>query len=134
MIAVAVVAAAITGWMLVGHGRGHHGVFYRGFHSKEGMKMYVREGRSMGVVEYVIGTLVTIFAIVVTIVMGVMFIIGPICGLLWVVGRQIWNWELPRIAPIEAIVMTVFLGFPICMLLWFIGSGLWPLRKGKIPQ
>lgn len=94
--------------------------------------MYVRDGGAMGILEYFIGTIVTIFAIVVTITMSVIIIILPICGFLWAVGRQIWTLELPRIAPIDAIVMTVFLGIPICGLLLIAGGGFRSLHKGKI--
>ena len=96
--------------------------------------MYVSEGRSIGVLGYVIGTVVTIFAIVVTTTIGLILIIMPICGFLWTVGKYISNWELPRIAPIDAIVMTVFLGIPYLALLWFVVSGLWPSHKGKISR
>ncbi len=96
--------------------------------------MYVREGKAMGVMGYVIGSVVVIFAIGVTAIIALVVIILPIGGLLWTVGKHIWNWELPRIAPIEAIAMTVFLGIPIFALLWVMASGLWPSRKGKISR
>ena len=96
--------------------------------------MYVSEGRSIGGVGYVIGTVVTIFAIVVTTIIGLIFIILPICGFLWTVGKHITNWELPMIAPIDAIVMTVFLGIPIFAFIWVVVSGLWPSHKGKLTR
>jgi len=86
----------------------------------------------MGILEYVIGTIVTVIAIGFTMIMGVILIILPVCGFLWALGIQIFTLELPRIAPIDAIVMAVFIGLPICGLLWIAGEGLCSLHKGKI--
>ena len=94
--------------------------------------MYVRNGSARGIFEYFMGTVVTIIAIGFRRILGVILIILPVCGFLWAVGSQIWSLELPRIAPIDAIVMTVFLGLPICGLLLIAGDGFRSLRKGKI--
>jgi len=94
--------------------------------------MYVRNVRVMGILECIIGTVVTVIAIGFTMIMGVILIILPVCGFLWALGSQMWSLELPRIAPIDAIVMTVFIGLPICGLLWIAGEGLCSLHKGKL--
>ncbi len=96
--------------------------------------MYVSEGRSIGVLGYVIGIVVTIFAVVVTTTIGLILIIMPIGGFLWTVGKHISIWELPRIAPLDAFVMTLFLGIPIFAILWVMLSGSWLLHKRKISR
>ena len=96
------------------------------------MNRYIRKGSSIGILGYIVGTLVTLFAVLVTTVVGLVFIILPISGFLWALGNHIWNWELPRVAPIEVIAMTIFLGLPILALFGIISSELWLSHKVKI--